>query len=250
MDIQVLPVGRDNYCYLLVGDREVGVVDPSEAAPVLRALDRLQRPPDVILVTHYHGDHTGGIAGLRSQTGCVVAGPPSQSPGGADTPLGEGDSIRVAGAEVTVMHVPGHTRDHVAYYYAQGPRAVWTGDVLFAGGCGRILAGSAQAMWTSLQRLRELPDDTRVFCGHEYTEENLEFAASLEPGNPAVGERLRQVRLLRRGGRPTVPSTIAEEKRTNPFLRCDEPAFLDALGRAGATPVDVFSEIRDRKDRW
>ena len=249
MKIEILPVGFDNYSYLLVGDREASVIDPSEAVPVLKALDRLSAELSLILVTHHHGDHTGGIPEIHARTGCTVAGPAAQSARRSYKTLGEGDSIAVGGEKLSVLHVPGHTRNHVAYY-APALRAVWTGDVLFAGGCGRIPGGAAAEMWRSLQRLRGLPDDTRVFCGHEYTLENLEFAASLEGYNPAVQERLQRVRDLRNSGQPSVPSTIAEEKETNPFLRCDDPVFVKAIERDGVAPADLFAEIRGRKDRW
>lgn len=243
MNVRIIPALGDNYIYLLHGNRSAGVIDPAHASPVLAALDEMELKLDIALVTHGHFDHTGGCDDLVRATGCVVAGP------GRKRVLTDGDAVPVTGADLRVMSVPGHTSSDVAYY-APEQRMIWTGDVLFAAGCGRIFGGGAKQMWESLKKIRALPDDVTVYCGHEYTEENLEFAVHLEPKNEVVARRLAQVRELRRKNRPRVPSSLGLEKTTNPFLRSDSDAMKRAVGLPDASPVEVFAELRRRKDRW
>ena len=233
----------DNFIHVLVEGPSAAVVDPGVAGPVESCLRAEGLTLDLILVTHHHGDHTGGCRRLQQVSGCRIAAPAGGAIG-ADTVVADGDEIDFAGNRIEVLGVPGHTGHDVAFYLPSAG-AVFTGDTLFACGCGRVFGGNATQMWTSLCRLRALPDDTRVFGGHDYTLENLEFATHLEPGNSAVRERLERFNQ----DQASVCS-MAEEKLTNPFLRCDEEAFADALGMRGQNPADVFAFVRGQKDRW
>lgn len=250
MTVEILTGFGDNYIYVIGDDRrgKAVAIDPGAAEPVLRCLERVGAGLETILITHRHGDHTGGCAELKSATHCSVIGPSGALAHG-DRQVADGEAIVFGETEFRVIEVPGHTREDVAYY-SQQLRSVWTGDTLFAAGCGRVLGGSAGDMWRSLLRLRDLPEDTLVYCGHDYTVENLEFAAHLEPGNEAVSRRLAGVRAMVAGGEPTVPSTIASERATNPFLRSDTQAMRLAVGLPAAPDVEVFAELRRRKDRW
>lgn len=243
MVVRIISALGDNYIYLLHDDRSAAVIDPGQAGPVLAALDDPQLRLELALVTHGHFDHTGGCDELAAATGCAVAGP------GRSRALADGDVVPAAGTELHVMSVPGHTCDDVAYY-APAEKMLWTGDTLFAGGCGRIFGGGAHQMWESLRKIRALPDDVAVYCGHDYTQENLEFALHLEPKNETVARRLAEVRQLCRNGEPVAPSPLGLEKLTNPFLRADSKAMKQAAGMPDASPVEVFAEIRRRKDRW
>ena len=234
--IAIIPAFSDNYMYLLADDAGAAVVDPAEAAPVLAAVRERGVRLTHILVTHCHFDHTGGCAELKQATGCVVLGPDDRGGPGLDKPARPGQSIRLGGVDLEVMAVPGHTRTHLAYYAAE-LNSVFTGDVLFSGGCGRVMGCSYEEMFASLGRIASLPDATLVYGGHEYTLENMEFAAHEEPDNDAVRRRLEDVRRLRGQGLPTVPSTLAVEKATNPFLR------------PGLTSK-AFADLRRRKDAW
>jgi len=233
--IEILTLG-DNYVYLLVAEGGAAVVDPSSAQEVLSAARKLDVGISTILVTHHHFDHTAGCKALKSATGCEIVGPDHCGIPGLDRRVGDGDRVPVAGTEFLVLAVPGHTLTHVAYHSPE-EKILFTGDTLFAGGCGRLCEGAAAQMLTSLNRLRSLPDDTLVYCGHDYTVENLEFAAHLDPDNADVKARRKEVTDLSRNGKPTVPSLLGTEKMTNPFLR------------EGLT-VERFSEIRGMKDRW
>lgn len=243
MEVLVIPALTDNYIYLLHDGRSAAVIDPADAGPVFAALDEHGLKLDMALVTHSHLDHTAGCDDLAAATGCAVAGP-----GQARTPA-EGEVIHAAGVDLSVIAVPGHTAGDIAYY-AAAQKMLWTGDTLFVAGCGRIFSGAAATMWNALSRIRELPDDVAMYCGHEYTVENLEFALHLEPDNVAVAQRLAQAKQLRRNGQPTVPSLLGLEKATNPFLRSDSNAMRRAVTMPDAAPADVFAELRRRKDRW
>ena len=253
LEILQIPVLNDNYVYL-ARDADSGAcaaVDPAVAAPVLRALGERGWKLTHILNTHHHGDHTGGNLEIKRATGCTVVGAAADAARipGIDVRLGEGDTVSLGTAGARVFEVPGHTRAHVAYWF-EGSRALFCGDTLFALGCGRLFEGTAGQMWESLEKLRALPDHTRVYCAHEYTNANADFALTVEPDNAALKARADAVLALREAGKPTVPSTMAEERATNPFLRADVPDLQRAAGMEGQDPVSVFAEVRRRKDRF
>jgi hydroxyacylglutathione hydrolase len=254
---QAIPVSAftDNYIWLipLGGEsRRAAIVDPGEAPPVLAALDGLGLEAAAILVTHHHADHCGGVAELVARRAVPVYGPASGRIPGVDHPVRDGEEIALGeGLRLKVMEIPGHTLDHIGY---AGSGLLLCGDTLFGAGCGRLFEGTAGQMLGSLRRLAALPAATRVCCGHEYTLANLAFASRLEPGNAAIAERAAEARRLRADRRPTLPSTIGEELLTNPFLRCREPAVVDAAERAAgrrlATEQEVFAVIRRLKDEF
>jgi len=249
LTIAQIPVLRDNYVYLL-HDRasgETAAVDPSEAPPVARALAERGWRLTHILNTHHHWDHTGGNLELKAETGCSIVGyraDANRIPG-IDVEVDDGETVSVGGSSARVIAIPGHTLGHIAYWFAD-ESALFCGDTLFSLGCGRLFEGTPEMMWRSLGRLRVLPDDTAVYCGHEYTQSNAAFALTLDPHNPALRARAEAVAALRARGRPTVPSRLGDEKAANPFLRADAPVF--ARLAPDHDPVAVFAEIRRRKD--
>jgi hydroxyacylglutathione hydrolase len=249
MQVKVLPALSDNYVYLLIDGGAAAVVDPSDAGVVRTAVDSAGCDLAMILVTHHHFDHTAGCPALSDAYGCPVTGPACQGGARPDRVVADGDVVELGEERIEVLGVPGHTREHVVYH-ARRHGAVFTGDTLFAGGCGRVMGATAAAMWRSLVRLRSLPDGTLVYCGHDYSVDNLEFAQSLEPGNPAVAARLEALRSQAAAGLPTVPSTILLEKQTNPFLRCDGDEMRRAAGLPRGSGAEVFGRIRQMKDRW
>lgn len=254
LEITPIPAFQDNYIWLLrnPGSDRVAVVDPGDAQPVRELLERQHLDLATILITHHHRDHTGGIAVLtRSYPGCRVYGPAGRIAGITD-PVGEGDQVvlEYLGAVFKVLSVPGHTADHIAYL---GEGALFCGDTLFTAGCGRVFDGSFEQLADSLQRIAELPAATRVYCAHEYTLDNLGFAAWVEPDNPALGRRMVKEERCRALKQPTVPSELALELATNPFLRTAEPEVVSAAERyAGRELHDhsaVFRALREWKDR-
>lgn len=257
--IQVIPVPalRDNYIWLirLPGKRpedpaRAVIVDPGDAAPVLAALAAHRLQPAAILVTHHHPDHTAGVAELRQRFALPVYGPAGLRSGAPEHPLREGDAVPLGdGLALRVLEVPGHTLDHIAYH---GGGLLLCGDTLFTGGCGRLFEGSARQLHASLQKLAALPDATRLYCGHEYTLANLAFAVRVEPGNHRLAARLAETRRLRDRHEATASATLAEEKATNPFLRCHIAAVRRAAERFCGRPLntewEVFAMIRSWKD--
>lgn len=244
--VRALPALDDNYIYLLRGpnEEECALVDPSQAAPILEELRRHPGRLVAIYLTHHHHDHLGGLKELLERLGPVPvhgsrvdqARIPEIS-----VPLEDGDRISFAGEEGQAWLVPGHTRGHLAYHFPRSGH-LFSGDTLFGAGCGRLFEGSAEQMHRSLQKLAGLPDETRIWCGHEYTRANLRFARTVDPDNAELAEREK------RWAPPTVPLEMGLEKRTNPFLRCAEPALQRATGKCA--PVEVFAELRQRKDRF
>ena len=253
LDIRQVPVLNDNYIYLIhdTASGKTACVDPAVAAPVIKAAKDLGWTISHILITHPHYDHTDGIAEIVDEFGSEVFGsrPDYGQIPKCDHGVMEGDEIALGGSVARVLDVPGHTKNHVAYSF-EADKAVFVGDTLFSLGCGRLFGGSAKQMWGSLTKLRALPGDTRVYCAHEYTNSNADFALSVDPDNPDLQARADEVIHLRQQGQPTVPSTLAQEARTNPFLRCDVPAFKAQLRMADFEPAEVFAEIRKRKDRF
>jgi hydroxyacylglutathione hydrolase len=253
LDIQLLPLLTDNYAYLLRDSATgtVGVVDPSEAAPVLARLEELGWTLNYILNTHHHPDHSGGNLGLKAATGAKVVGPfndQARIPG-IDIALKDGDTFALGQSIGMAIDIPGHTAGHMALWFA-ADKAVFSGDTLFALGCGRMFEGNAAMMWASLSRLRQLPPDTRVFCGHEYTQANARFALSVDPDNAILQARAAAIDRLRAEGKPTIPSTLAEEALTNPFLRADDADLALRLGLTGTAPAQVFGHLRAAKDNF
>ncbi|WP_237153340.1 hydroxyacylglutathione hydrolase [Oryzibacter oryziterrae] len=251
IEIVTVPCLSDNYAYLL-HDTQSGataVIDAPEAAPILAELEQRGWRLDHILITHHHADHIQGVADILARHKASVTGaaidrhrlPP------LDRALADGDCFTVGTVTGRMWETPGHTLGHVVYYF-EAAGAVFTADTLFALGCGRLFEGTAAQMWQSLSRLASLPEDTRVYCGHEYTASNARFALTIEPFNAELAERAKSITLLRAEGRPTVPTTIGEEKATNPFLRAGNESMSARLGLTDATPDQVFAEIRRRKD--
>lgn len=252
LTIDQIPVLNDNYVYLMhdPASGATAVIDPAAAAPVTQALDRHGWRLSHILNTHHHGDHTGANLDLKAATGAQVVGARldrDRIPG-IDIEVGEGDSFLVGHVAVMVLETPGHTSGHIAFWLPQS-RTLFCGDTLFSLGCGRLFEGSPAQMWHSLTRLRDLPDDTLVHCAHEYTAANARFARLVERDNAALAARVAEVARLRQAGRPTVPTRLAEERATNPFLRADRPELARAVGmEPGTDPALVFGELRRRKD--
>jgi hydroxyacylglutathione hydrolase len=253
LQIHQIPVLSDNYIYLIHDpvSQDSAVVDPAVSEPILAALAERGWRLTHILNTHHHGDHVGGNLELKARTGCTIVGAKKDRHRipGIDVTVGEGDTFRFGTAEARLVEVPGHTLGHIAYWFAESD-ALFCGDTLFAMGCGRLFEGTAEQMWHSLMKLKALPGNARVFCAHEYTEANGRFALVVEPDNQALIARMEVVVERRRQGRPTVPSSMAEEWATNPFLRSDQPALKRAVGMENRTPADVFSELRRRKNRF
>jgi len=251
LDIAQIPVLRDNYLYLVRDPttETVAAIDPAVFDDTMRALDQRGWHLTHILNTHHHADHTGANLELKKATGCQIVGPRADAHRipGIDVLVGDEDEVTLGGCVSKVFDVPGHTSGHICYWFADS-NALFCGDTIFSIGCGRLFEGTPKQMWHSLKRLRSLPDDTLVFCAHEYTAANIAFAMTLEPEHPPLLQRAAEVKVLRAQNLPTVPSTIAKEKNANPFLRADDPRLQSAIDMAGAQPVEVFAEIRRRKD--
>jgi len=249
----LFPCLTDNYGVLL-HDPQSGAtasIDAPEAAPVEAALAKTGWRLTDILVTHHHHDHTGGIAELKQRHKCRVVAPRNEAAriANVDETVGEGDIVRVGGLEAQVIDTPGHTAGHVSYFFP-ADKLAFVGDTLFSIGCGRVIEGTAEMMWRSLVKLRDLPDDARFYCGHEYTAANIRFAKTVEPHNKALAARAEEVARLTQAGKPTIPATIGAEKTENPFLRADVAEVAQAVGLAGGPAWKVFAEIRERKNRF
>ncbi len=251
-ETRLIPCLDDNYA-VLIHDPATGataLVDAPEEAPVMTALADTGWTLSDILITHHHADHTQALAAIKRATGARVVGPRAEASkiAGLDETVAAGDTVTVGSMTAGVIETPGHTRGHVVFHFA-GEKILFAGDTLFVMGCGRLLEAGPEAMWPSLKKIKALPADTTVFVGHEYTASNARFAAGIEPGNAALLARLADVEARRGRGEPTVPTTLAEEFATNPFLRADEASVAEGVGMAGADPQAVFAEVRARKDR-
>ncbi len=248
-----IPAFRDNYIWALRDARHVVIVDPGEAQPVHDYVEREGLRPIAILITHHHNDHTGGVAELLRRYDVPVYGPHEARIGTLSHHVREGDVVDIAalGLRFEVIEIPGHTRTHIAYY---GAGMLFCGDTLFACGCGRLFEGTPEQMHRSLGKLAALPDDTLVYCAHEYTLSNIAFARAVEPGNIALAERAVRDEATRAANRPTLPSTIGLEKATNPFLRVQTAEVAAAarrrLGRAPASEIEIFAAIREWKNEY
>jgi hydroxyacylglutathione hydrolase len=255
MTLIALPAFADNYIWMLHDGRQAIVVDPGDAAPVIAALDELQLALAAILVTHHHADHVGGIDALRSRLAGPVYGPKRERIPEPFTPLADGDMVDVLGLRFEVIDVPGHTAGHIAYFQHGGGDAplLFCGDTLFSGGCGRLFEGTPEQMVASLARLAALPGTTRVCCTHEYTLSNLKFARAVEPRNDDLVTYTTWCEARRAESLPTLPSTIAQELRINPFLRCGLPAVARTARLHGAQtddPTPVFAALRQWKNEF
>ena len=253
LDIHRIPALTDNYLWLV---REpdsgfVAVVDPAEPEPVEAKLAALGWRLTHILNTHHHNDHTGGNLALKQRWGVTIVGPRADRDRipGIDLEVGDGDSYQFGTETAQVFDIPGQTRGHIAFWFGASD-ALFCGDTMFALGCGRLFEGTPAQMWHSLSKLTPLPGATRVYCAHEYTQSNARFALTVDGGNPALVARAREIDEMRARGEATVPSTIALERATNPFLRADRPELAQAVGLPDGDAVAVFAEIRRRKDNF
>ncbi|TFY99310.1 hydroxyacylglutathione hydrolase [Ramlibacter henchirensis] len=256
MKLVPLPAFQDNYLWVLHDGQRALVVDPGDAQPVLEFIRRSGLQLEAILVTHHHADHIGGLAAVRDATGAQVFGPARESIPEPYRPLAQGDRIGALGLPLEVLDVPGHTAGHIAYFTpdVDGAPVLFCGDTLFSGGCGRLFEGTPGQMLSSLDALAALPASTRVCCAHEYTLANLRFARAVEPSNEELARYQQHCEELRGRGEPTLPATIGEEKRINPFLRTRQPSVVRAAqaynGASARDEVAVFAAIRQWKNEF
>ncbi len=253
LEIISLPVLADNYIYLIydAATGETAVVDPAIAQPVLKVLQEKNWQLNYIFNTHHHSDHVGGNLELKQKTGCkIFAGDYDRNRiPGIDRCLQEGDTVSLGKHNAKIIFTPGHTLGHIQYYFADD-KVLFCGDTLFAMGCGRLFEGTPEQMWHSLQKLKLLPPDTRVYCTHEYTQKNGRFALTIEPENQALQNRMKIIDKLCSEAKTTLPTTIADELATNPFLREESAPLRNRLGMANSKPLDVFAQVRRMKDSF
>lgn len=253
IEIRQFPCLKDNYGFLLrdLASGLVAAVDTPDAEAIDRALAREGWRLDFILNTHWHPDHAGGNLALKAKWGCRILGPRGEAAKipGLDEAVGAGEIARLGESAAQVIETPGHTLGHVVYHFA-ADGAAFVGDTIFAMGCGRLFEGTPGQMWSSLSKIAAMPAETKLYCAHEYTQANARFALAVDGANEALRARAAEVARLRRDGAPTVPTTVGEERATNPFLRAGRPELAAAAGLAGAGPVEVFAEIRRRKDAF
>ena len=243
----------DNFGVLIhdPGSGLTASIDAPEEGPIRAKLAEKQWHLAHIFTTHHHEDHVEANLPLKAAFDCTITGPSGEAGKipGIDRAVSEGDTIALGSFEIEVIETPGHTLGHVSYWIPAASVA-FVADTIFAMGCGRVIEGTPEMMWNSLEKLLALPDETQLYCGHEYTLANARFALTIEPGNADLVARAKEVERLRNAGKPTLPTTMALEKRTNPFLRVNQPAIRATLGMTGASSAEVFAEIRGRKDRF
>jgi hydroxyacylglutathione hydrolase len=242
----------DNFGYLIHDDvtKATASVDAPEAGAIISALEREGWELTDILITHHHHDHVGGVAELKQKYGCRVVAPHDKTTkiANADLRVANGDVVKVGGLLARVLETPGHTLDHISYVF-DSEKSLFAADTLFSIGCGRVFEGTHPMMWDSLLKLRALPDDFKLYCGHEYTASNVKFALTVEPDNAALQARAEEVKNLRAANKPTIPVLLGEEKKANVFLRADDPQVAVKLHMKGAKAADVFGELRERKNK-
>jgi hydroxyacylglutathione hydrolase len=251
-EIRLFPCLTDNFGYL-IHDPETGAtasIDAPEAGPIIKALEREGWTLTDILITHHHHDHVGGVAELKKKYDCRVVAPHDKTAAiaGVDLRTTQGAVVKVGNLLARVLETPGHTLDHVSYVF-DNEKALFAADTLFSIGCGRVFEGTYPMMWESLLKLRALPDDFKLYCGHEYTSANVKFALTIEPENAALKARAEEVRRLRAENRPTVPTLLGEEKKANVFLRADDPSVAASVRMKGRSAAEVFGELRERKNK-
>ena len=249
MDFHQFSCRSDNFGVLVHSPEtgETASIDAPDAGAVRAALSQRGWKLSHIIVTHHHMDHVEGIGELKAETGCTVIGPANPAIPAVDRTVGDGDRFEFAGENIEVIATPGHTLDMLNYHFTDSG-VVFTGDTLFALGCGRVFEGSAEQMWNSLQKLAALPSETKIYCGHEYTLANGRFALTVDGENPKLQARMKKIEKLRSDGEPTLPTEMAIELETNPFLRAADPQIRKNLGMESASDAEVFAEIRKRKD--
>ena len=251
LEVVQIPVLNDNYIYLLKDEEsgKVAVVDPALAQPVENELERRGWQLDFIYNTHHHADHVGGNLQLKQKFGCKVIGSRQDQKRipGADILVGQDNNVALGSSIATVIETPGHTSAHIVYWFSEA-EALFCGDTLFSLGCGRLFEGTAAQMWDSLQKIKALPDATKVYCAHEYTQANSAFCMHLEPGNSRLKNFVEGITRKRQQGRPTVPSPLGDEKSFNPFLRVDDNEFTASIKASDLKPAEVFASIRLQKD--
>jgi hydroxyacylglutathione hydrolase len=253
LEVYQFPARSDNYG-VLIHDPETGAtasIDAPDADAVLAALAEKGWTLTHILITHHHGDHTAGNKRLKALIGCIIVGPKQEAGSipAIDVEVSEGDSVAIGNSNALVIETPGHTRGHVSYLFPEDG-IVFVGDTLFSVGCGKLLEGDAKMMWRSLQKLMALPPETQLYCGHEYTRANTKFALTVEPGNAALQARAVEAEELAKRKQPALPTTVAQELATNPFLRPSSPEIQKRLGMEGRELWEIFGETRQRKDRF
>src|SRR5580704_5197019 len=249
----LFPCLKDNFGVLLhdPASGATSLIYVPEAAPAEAALQKTGWTLTDILVTHHHADHTQGIGEIKARHKCRVVAPRAEAQRIAhvDDTIGEGDKVKVGGLGARVIDTPGHTAGHISYFFP-ADKIAFVGDTLFSIGCGRVIEGNPEMMWNSLLKLRALPNDTRFYCGHEYTAANIRFAKTIEPNNKALSARAEEVKQQLSLGKATIPATIGAEKAENPFLRADDAEVAKSLGLSGKPAWQVFAEIRERKNRF
>lgn len=253
MEIVQIPVLKDNYVYLLhdPATGETACVDPSVPGPVLAELQQRKWKLDYILNTHHHWDHTDGNLPVKEATGCKIVGYRGDAHRipGIDIEVEEGEQFSVCGQKAEILFLPGHTLGHIAYWFPE-EKALFSGDVLFGLGCGRLFEGSPEMMYNSLEKLKKLPQETQIYCAHEYTEVNGGFALQVEPHNKTLIKRMESVRKARQQNQPTVPLTLSEEEATNPFLRTESREMRETFNLPRASSEEVFAAVRQRRNHY
>jgi hydroxyacylglutathione hydrolase len=251
-EIRTFTCLSDNFGYLIHdgATKATASIDAPEAGPIIKALEREGWTLTDILITHHHHDHVGGVAELKQKYGCRVVGPHDKNAkiANVDVRVGNADVVKVGNLLARVLETPGHTLDHISYVF-DNEKALFAADTLFSIGCGRVIEGNHPMMWDSLLKLRTLPDDFKLYCGHEYTASNIKFALTVDADNPALKARAEQVTRLRAENKPTIPVLLGEEKKANVFLRADDPQIAVKLHMKGAGAAEVFGELRERKNK-